>query len=192
VLYFGIGTGRIAVPLARAGIELVGVDAHPGMLAVLRRRLPAVRTVQARIEDLRLSERFDLVIAPSHILSTRPALEAAKRHLAPRGSVALELMNPHWLSEIGDPDVRVLRFGRHEADIEVDYATGHTQAATVALVWPEEVEDFLSGAGLRLRRFYGREAVGSSPTFVVVAGRGRPGRAKAARPRSGSAGPRSR
>jgi trans-aconitate methyltransferase len=187
VLYLGIGTGRIAVPLARAGVGLVGVDAHPGMLAVLRQRLPDVRTVEARIEDLQLRERFDLVIGPSHVLSTEPALWAARRHLGPQGMVALELMNPHWLSQIGDPDVRVLRFERHEADIEVDYSTGHTQVATVALVWPEEVEDFLAGAGLRLRRFYGGEEVRTSPTFCVVAAKARAGRL-----RSGSSGPRSR
>ncbi|HYM97999.1 MAG TPA: hypothetical protein VET26_11915, partial [Candidatus Sulfotelmatobacter sp.] len=32
VLYLGVGAGRLAAPLHRAGIELVGVDAHPGML----------------------------------------------------------------------------------------------------------------------------------------------------------------
>jgi hypothetical protein len=96
-------------------------------------------------------------------------------------------MNPLWLSGVGDPDVRVSRFERHQADIEVDYSTGHRQVATVALVWPDEVEDFLGRAGLRLRRFYGREGLDSSPTFVVVAAR-----ATAGRPRSGSSGPRSR
>jgi hypothetical protein len=149
-------------------------------------RLPRIRTIQARIEELRLRERFDLVIGPSHVLSTRPALRAAGRHLAPDGSVALELMNPRWLTEIGDPDVRVLRTDRHQADIEVDYRTGHTQAATVPLVWPEEVEGWLRAAGLRLRRFSGGRDLSSSPTFFVVAGRARRAPARAGRPRSGS------
>ncbi|TMD06031.1 MAG: methyltransferase domain-containing protein, partial [Chloroflexi bacterium] len=50
VLYLGIGTGRIAVPLAKAGVQLVGVDAHPGMLRRLAERLPTVELIQARIE----------------------------------------------------------------------------------------------------------------------------------------------
>ncbi len=40
VLYLGVGAGRLAVPLVRAGVRLVGVDAHPGMIAHLQRRLP--------------------------------------------------------------------------------------------------------------------------------------------------------
>src|SRR2546430_2010004 len=65
VLYLGPGAGRLAVPLAAAGVELVGVDAHPGMLARLRERLPHVELVRSRFEDLDLGRRFSLVIGPS-------------------------------------------------------------------------------------------------------------------------------
>src|SRR5690348_8465411 len=44
VLYLGIGTGRLATPLHSKGIELVGVDAHPGMLASLHARAPDIET----------------------------------------------------------------------------------------------------------------------------------------------------
>ena len=68
VLYLGIGTGRLAVPLHAAGIEMVGVDSHPGMLARLRQRLSATELIQSRIEDLDLGRKFDLVVVPSNIL----------------------------------------------------------------------------------------------------------------------------
>src|SRR2546423_15716995 len=61
VLYLGIGTGRLAVPLHAAGIELVGGDSPPGKLARLRRRLPATERRQSRVERLKLNRRFDLV-----------------------------------------------------------------------------------------------------------------------------------
>src|ERR1700726_5025917 len=67
VLYLGIGTGRLAGPLHAAGIELVGVDSHPGMLERLRRRLPDMELTRARIEDLNLGRRFALVIVPSNL-----------------------------------------------------------------------------------------------------------------------------
>src|SRR5215469_8115811 len=70
VLYLGIGAGRLAVPLAAAGVALVGVDAHPGMLDRLRARLPDVELVQARIEELDLGRRFPLVMGPSSILES--------------------------------------------------------------------------------------------------------------------------
>src|SRR2546427_11169220 len=62
VLYLGIGTGRLAVPLHAAGIELVGVDSHPGMLERLRHRLPAAELVHSRIEELNLNRR----VHPGH------------------------------------------------------------------------------------------------------------------------------
>jgi hypothetical protein len=126
--------------------------------------------IEARIEELRLRERFDLVMAPSHVLSAPAALRAGARHLAAGGRLALELVNPHSLSAAADKGVRILELDRAHAQLEVDYPTGHTHAATVALVWPEEVEDWLGGAGLRLERLFGSgDDLASSPTFYVVA-----------------------
>src|SRR5690348_7160994 len=81
VLYLGIGTGRLARPLNAAGIELVGVDSHPGMLERLRARLPGTEAIQSRIEELDLGRRFDLVIAPSNILYLVGRLRRAADHL---------------------------------------------------------------------------------------------------------------
>jgi ubiquinone/menaquinone biosynthesis C-methylase UbiE len=39
VLEVGCGTGRVLIPTARAGIDIVGLDLSPHMLAVCRRRL---------------------------------------------------------------------------------------------------------------------------------------------------------
>ena len=97
VLYLGIGTGRIAVPLHRAGIELIGVDSHPAMLARLSERVPSMQLVESRIESLQLDRLFDLVMAPSNILYLVERLRGAARHVAPGGVVAIELTNPHWL-----------------------------------------------------------------------------------------------
>jgi len=77
VLYLGIGAGRLAVPLHEAGVALVGVDSHPGMLESLRRRLPDTELIQSRIEDLDLGRRFHLVIVPSNILCLVERLRAA-------------------------------------------------------------------------------------------------------------------
>jgi trans-aconitate methyltransferase len=171
VLYLGIGTGRLAVPLSRAGVVLVGVDSHPGMLAVLQRRLPGLRTIGARIEDLQLDERFDLVIAPSHLLSDDARLQRGSALLAPGGKLALELMNPHWLTNTGAPTVRVLELEHDHARIEVDYKTGHTHVDDVRLIWPEAVETWLERSGLRLIRLNGAAELEASPTYYVVATR---------------------
>lgn len=177
VLYLGIGTGRLAVPLHAAGIDLIGVDSHPGMLDRLRGRLPQTELIQSRIEDLTLGRRFDLVIAPSNILYLVERLRRAADHLVDGGSLAFELANPHWLRAGGGDGVWVRAFDGNGARLEVDYrlpdGSTVTQQAEVALVWPEEIENWLSAAGLQLRRMFGRPnaQLVSSPSFYVVAGR---------------------
>ena len=170
VLYLGVGTGRLAVPLAAAGVELVGVDAHPGMLERLRERMPGIELVHARIEDLDLGRRFPLVIGPSSILGDAGRLAVAARHSSRR--VAVELMNPHWLLEGEHPSVRVLNATDDEAEIEVDYPGHWTHHASAALCWPERIESLLDGAGLALELMRGRDPdadLDESPTYVVLA-----------------------
>ena len=178
VLYLGIGPGRLAVPLQAAGIELVGVDSHPGMLARLRRRLPGIELIQSRIEDLNLGRQFDLVVVPSNILCFVDRLRAAASHVAADGLLAFELTNPYWLRAGASAGVRVQSLDGNGARFEVDYMLPDgrtiTQQAEVPLVWPEEVENWLATvAGLKLRRMFARpdaELV-NSPSFYVVAGK---------------------
>src|SRR5437867_4225391 len=167
VLYLGVGTGRLAVPLHASGVEVVGVDAHPGMLARLGSRLPAVELHHARIEELALGRRFDLVIAPSNILHTTDRLSAAALHAERR--LALELVNPHWLLGDRDGGVRLRSTTGDRAEIEVDYAGGFTQLASVDLVWPEAVEAFLEPVGLELELMRGHadDDLEDSPSFFV-------------------------
>jgi Methyltransferase domain len=177
VLYLGVGTGRVAVPLSAAGIELVGVDSHPGMLERLRERLPLTELIQSRIEDLRVGRRFDLVIAPSNILYLVERLRRAADHLADGGTLAFELANPHWLRAGGGDGVRVRSFDGNGARLEVDYRLPNgrtiTQHAEVAIVWPEEMDNWLTAAGLRLQRMFGQPdaELRDSPSFYVVASR---------------------
>ena len=177
VLYLGIGSGRLAVPLSAAGVELVGVDSHPAMLDRVRERMPRIDLIQSRIEDLELGRRFELVIAPSNILYLIERLRRAADHLTDSGALAFELANPHWLRSGGGDGVRVRAFDGNGASLEVDYRLPDgriiTQHAEVAIVWPEEMENWLSGAGLQLQRMFARPDAEllDSPSFYVVASR---------------------
>jgi hypothetical protein len=178
VLYLGVGTGRLAVPLARAGVRMVAVDGHPAMLGRLRRRLSDIELVQHLIEDLDLGRRFELVMAPSNILNTPARLLAAARHS--RRWVAFELLNPHWLAAgAGTARVHVRRMDGRSADIDVDYPGGWRQQAHVPLVWPEDVEVMLEEVGLELElmRAAGIQTdLAASSSFHVLARAQEPGR----------------
>lgn len=171
VLYLGVGAGRLAAPLARRGISIVGVDAHPGMLERLRARGLPIELVQSRLEDLDLlPRRFELAIAPSNILYSQARLRGAARHLRPGGRLGFELANPHWLFAGPGPSVRVIELTRERAWIEIDYERGYRQQANFELVWPEEVEEWLAGAGLELVGLWGTgEGLEDSSGFRVLA-----------------------
>ena len=176
VLYLGVGAGRLAAPLVAAGVELVGVDAHPGMLARLRERLPALETHEGLIEDLELGADFELVIAPSNLLDSAAKLTAAARQVRRGGRLGFELMNPHWLRTGASPGVEVKRL-RPDAVLDVEYRLGDEvwvqEVEGVRLVWPEAIEAYLEPAGLRLRWLGGEPGLGleESPTFYVLAER---------------------
>lgn len=90
VLEYGIGNGRIALPLARAGVSVTGIDLSRPMLHDLEQRLarePArVRArVQARFGDMRrvrLGQRFPLVLAPFNVMLHVYALAEVEAFLA--------------------------------------------------------------------------------------------------------------
>ena len=110
VLDAGCGTGRVAVELARRGIEVVGVDADASMIATARRRAPQLPWVEADLAGLDLDERFDVVVmAGNVVLFTPPGTEAAvvascARHLAPGGSLVagFQLDRPDRLAAYDD------------------------------------------------------------------------------------------
>lgn len=117
VLEYGVGSGRIAIPLARDGVEVVGVDLAAPMLEALRVRLRDEPTeVQARVRALegdmrawRSDARFELVTCPfngvAH-LHTRDDFARffarVREHLAPGGLFAFDA----WI-----PDPQLLRGG---------------------------------------------------------------------------------
>ncbi|MEQ1757795.1 MAG: class I SAM-dependent methyltransferase [Vicinamibacterales bacterium] len=113
VLELGCGTGRIALPLGRAGVRLVGIDRSEAMLEHARRRVKRgglgknVRLVRGDIRTLpfRSKPGFAAVLAPYGILQSllrerdlAETLKAVHRVLAPKGTFGLELVAdlPSW------------------------------------------------------------------------------------------------
>ncbi|MFN2608510.1 MAG: trans-aconitate 2-methyltransferase [Acidimicrobiales bacterium] len=95
VLDAGCGTGRVGAELARRGVDVVGVDLDPAMLAKARERAPGVTWVQADLADpgLDLRRRFDVVVAAGNVMIfVAPGTEGRvvaglARHLRPGGTL---------------------------------------------------------------------------------------------------------
>ncbi len=104
-LELACGTGRVAIPLARQGVRLLGMDNSPAMLARAREKSDGLETVQWVEGDMRsfdFEESFGLITIPSGsfqlLLTTEDqlaCLRCIERHLAPGGKLAFELENPN-------------------------------------------------------------------------------------------------
>jgi SAM-dependent methyltransferase len=112
VLEIGCGTGRVTLPVAAAGIDIVGVDFSTAMLAKARERAAATKYlggsyefVHGDMRTLELDRHFPLVIIPARTLylalTAEEQVETLRRaasHMAPGGTLAFNLFVP-------DPDL---------------------------------------------------------------------------------------
>jgi 2-polyprenyl-3-methyl-5-hydroxy-6-metoxy-1,4-benzoquinol methylase len=78
VLDAGCGTGRVAIELARQGIDVVGVDLDASMIEEARRRAPGQTWLETDLVDLSLGREFDVVVLAGNVpLFARPGTQAA-------------------------------------------------------------------------------------------------------------------
>ena len=112
VLELGCGTGRISLPLARAGVSVVGIDRSEAMLSRARMRIRRgrlashVRLIRGDIRALPFPpSTFPLVMAPYGVLQSllrerdlKATLAEVRRVLQPGGTFGLELVAdlPAW------------------------------------------------------------------------------------------------
>ena len=109
VIEIGAGSGRLTLPLARAGVCMVAVDVSISMLAILKSRLAEetsevrrrVEVVEADASELDLGIRSDLIMVPyftfNYFLTPQlqdMALQRFSDHLSPRGCLLVDLFTP--------------------------------------------------------------------------------------------------
>ena len=178
VVELGVGTGRIAIPTAAAGVSLIGVDSSAGMLAVCADEAAKAGVqdlLDLRLGDLRnppVDERVNLVTCPFraylHLASDDDRLEAlgAARELLRRGGrLIFDVFKPsqedieethaRWIEREPGIDER--------ADWDLDRQTltlsvrGSGDESTMTLWWlePERWNALLAEAGFVVEACYG-------------------------------------
>ena len=178
VVELAVGTGRIAVPVAKAGVQVIGVDESPEMLAIARayaEREGVSGLVDLRLGDLReppVEERVTLVTSPFRSLLHMPdepeklrALEAAAALLEPGGRLIFDVFAPSaedieetdgiWLER--EPGIFERADWDPRARTLVLSVRGGEHAATLALHWLSAPEwlALVERAGLEADALFG-------------------------------------
>jgi SAM-dependent methyltransferase len=196
VLELGIGTGRIALPLASRGLKVQGVDASEAMIARLRAK-PGGNDVPVTIADFRdfdLGEKFALIFVAFNTIFALQSQEdqvqcfrTVARHLRSGGCFLIEAFVPD-LARFDrdqrasvrslDPDSAMLELSRHDPVAQrVDSQLVHVSSRGMQLyparlrdAWPSELDLMARLAGLTLLHRWAnwrRDAFGAASAFHV-------------------------
>lgn len=185
VLDLGCGTGGHAIPLARRGLAVTGVDAAPAMLDLARGKVAAlagstmpIDFVADDIRTLRLNRVFDAAIMMFAVLGYQredgdvlSTFASVRRHLAPGGlflfdfwygPAVMNLRPEDRVRSIQQADGHVRRTTRTDLDTDTRICRVHfTVARTVG---ERRLEDVQETHGMRF--FFGDEL----QTFLTASG----------------------
>jgi SAM-dependent methyltransferase len=204
VLELGVGTGRIALPLAERGLEVHGIDASPAMIAKLRAKPGGERihVITGDLADVATDTSYSLVVV---VFSTLFALLTQQdqvrcfrnvaAHLSPSGAFVVEAFVPDLArfdrgQRVGverlDDNGVVLEASLHDpVHQRVDsrhlrLSQDGIDAIPVSLryAWPSELDLMAELAGLRLQDrwcdWHRGAFTAASPCHVSVYGRSAP------------------
>jgi SAM-dependent methyltransferase len=174
-LELGIGTGRLALPLSRRGVEVHGIELSPAMVAQLQAK-PGADTIDVTIGDFattRVAGTFTLAYLVRNTianLTTQDQQVACFRnvaaHLEPGGCFVIEVYVPELQrlppgETIHAFTVTPTHLGFEEYDVATQIAYSHhywvvdgqleTFSAPFRYVWPSELDLMARLAGLTLR-----------------------------------------
>jgi SAM-dependent methyltransferase len=176
VVELGVGTGRIAVPIAADGIRVIGIDSSRAMLEVCARRAALAGVeLHLRLGDLRqppVVERVPLVICPFRSLlhmhtdeDRLNVLGAAHELLVPGGRFVFDVFAPdaadiaqthdRWLER--EPGIFEHAVWDESARTLTLTVRGDERETTMALAWlsPGEWRGLLERAGFEIEACYG-------------------------------------
>jgi SAM-dependent methyltransferase len=178
VVELGVGTGRIAVPTAQAGVRVIGIDSSEAMLRICRERGEEAGVsdrLDLRLGDLRLppvTEEVPLVTSPFrsflHLESDearREALAAARKLVHPGGRFIFDVFTPsphdvekthdRWLER--EPGIWERAVWDSKRRTLVLSVRGESGEATMRLAWlpVDEWRALLEDAGFEIVALYG-------------------------------------
>ena len=142
ILELGCGTGKLSIPLSKAGFDVTGLDISSALLKFASSKCRDVRWVEGDMRDFDLEGRFSLIMLPSNNLGHLHSVEdfqdcmrCARKHLLPDGVLVIDVFVPnlnmllqdcndeYLLSEYegpsGEGQVRVMARSKYEPATQI-------------------------------------------------------------------------
>lgn len=115
LLELAVGTGRIAIPIAKAGYRVTGIDMSDSMLEQARRKVEkenvSVEFIKADIRNFHIGAKFPLILIPANTIvhftdhrDLEACLSCVKKHLEPNGKLIVDTHNPNFKYLHSDPN----------------------------------------------------------------------------------------
>lgn len=176
VLELGCGSGRLTIPIARAGVDIIGADLSESMLAAARVKARnaglQVEFVAADMRSFALPGPFSAILIPGnsllHLLTIDELLAClccVRRHLAPGGRLVFDISKWDLRTIAGNPVQRLPVLTLNDVGrgrIAIDETSEYDAAEQVRhIVWhlsTPEIADFRS-IEYRLRVIYPQELI---------------------------------
>lgn len=114
VLELGIGTGRLAIPLAHSGIQVVGIDNSAKMLEELKKKMDIeninnILYYHQDMQNIMLETKFEFILCPfctfNFLLSIKEeekALLAIRKIMKEESKIVFDLLTPYTFSGVFD------------------------------------------------------------------------------------------
>jgi SAM-dependent methyltransferase len=180
-LELGVGTGRIALPLAARGVEVRGIDAAPAMVSKLRARPggDSIAVSMGNFADVDAEGKFSLVFVVYNTFFALPTQEEQVRcfrnvaaHLPAGGAFLIEAFVPDVARFSAGQSVRAFTVTSERVSLQVaQHYPVEQQMMTQYIVfinnqvrlypvkvryaWPSELDLMAQLAGLKLRHRWG-------------------------------------
>jgi len=176
-LELGIGTGRIALPLLKLGVQVSGIDASEAMIARLHAKPDGkkILVTMGNFADVAVQGKYSLVYVVFNTIFSLLTQEEQIRcfqnvadHLTPDGVFVIEAFVPDMTRFVADQAIRVVRIEDHTVQMDVSQHEPDKQLITsqhmlltekgneffpvrIRYIWPSEMDLMARLSGLQLK-----------------------------------------
>lgn len=173
-LEIACGTGRLTIPLAKAGVNILGIDISDEMLSEAKRKAAkenvSINWIQADCSNFSLIERFPFIFIPCNsfqhlydVDTVKAFLGCVKDHLKPDGLFVLDVFKPDLkiLSRNSSEKYHVMKYKiANDEEISLDetnYYNPVTQVNNIKWFHTNSENKIISTHELTMRQFFPEE-----------------------------------